>query len=407
MATWKEAGLWTLLRGWVRATRAFWLTVGVIVLVALLVVILWKVPQLQVEKYVNVAKSDGKTMDAKDRFNIENDARKTLATILGAIVILGGAYFTWRNIRVAQEGQITDRFTKAIEQLGAVDPTGQHKKLEVRLGGIYALERVANQSERDHWPIMEVLCTYVRENAPRKPQDPTQKNQAPAAPPPHEVQESTQQTQASAEPASHQAQGSPQGTQSSAAPPDLGADIQAILTVLGRRDLRYERVTEGLDLRNTDIQGADLRGAHLGGADLSRASLSGAILIGAHLDEARLIGTDLHMALLDKADLSNAMVERADLNFASLEGANLFAAYLKSANLSFSILAWADLRAAYLGSANLEAANLLYADLSGADLEGASLEHVMGLTQEQVDAAKGNSTTRLPAGLRMPDSWKT
>jgi hypothetical protein len=82
---------------------------------------------------------------AKDRFNSENEARKTLATMLGAFMVLGGAYFTWRNIKLVQEGQITDRFTKAIEQLGAVDASGK-KKLEVRLSGIYALERIANPS---------------------------------------------------------------------------------------------------------------------------------------------------------------------------------------------------------------------------------------------------------------------
>jgi hypothetical protein len=40
-------------------------------------------------------------------FDNVNEARKTLATILGGIVVLAGAYFTWRNIRLLQEGQIT------------------------------------------------------------------------------------------------------------------------------------------------------------------------------------------------------------------------------------------------------------------------------------------------------------
>jgi hypothetical protein len=43
------------------------------------------------------------------------------------------------QLRVAQESQITDRFTKAIEQLGS-------DKLAIRLGGIYALERIAKDS---------------------------------------------------------------------------------------------------------------------------------------------------------------------------------------------------------------------------------------------------------------------
>jgi len=61
-------------------------------------------------------------------------------------------------IRVSEEGHITDRFTKAIAQPG-------NTKLEVRLGGSYALERIAKDSPRDDWPIMEDLTTYVRERA--------------------------------------------------------------------------------------------------------------------------------------------------------------------------------------------------------------------------------------------------
>ncbi len=335
---------WTRLREFVRKTRLFWWTAGVIVLAALMIVLLWKVPQVQVEKYVNAAKTDGRPLEAKDRFNIENEARRTLATTLGAIVLLGGAYFTWRNIKVAQEGQITDRFTKAIEQLGAVDASGK-KKLEVRLGGIYALERIANQSERDHWPIMEVLCTYVRENAPMP-------------------EESTQENQALAE------------------TPLLTHDIQAILTVLGRRDRKHERENEHLDLSM---------------ANLNRANLSGAILGGAHLWGARLRGADL-----GGADLRGADLLIADLSEASLTGANLRGADLSNTNLR---QAW--LRRACLSGANLIGAYLGNADLRDANLSGTDLRLTGGLTQEQIDLAKGDSNTQLPDGLHVPDRWKT
>src|SRR5262249_25666548 len=111
-------------------------------------------------------------------FDRENEARKTLATIIGGIALFLGLFGTWQNLKVAQEststaqkalmvsqeGQITDRFAKAIEQLGATDQKGE-PKLDVRLGAIYSLERISNDSERDHWPIIEVLCTYVREHA--------------------------------------------------------------------------------------------------------------------------------------------------------------------------------------------------------------------------------------------------
>ena len=92
----------------------------------------------------------------------------TLVQILTGLLVLAGLYWTSRrvlaaedNVRVAEEGHITDRFTKAIAQLG-------DKEMAIRLGGIYALERIAKDSEKDHGPIMEVLTAYVREKAPRQ-----------------------------------------------------------------------------------------------------------------------------------------------------------------------------------------------------------------------------------------------
>src|SRR5215210_693729 len=76
------------------------------------------------------------------------------------------------DLRQAEQGQITERFTRAIDQLGATDDKGK-KKVEIRLGGIYALERIAKDSpERDYSTIMEVLMAYVWENAPWPPKSP-------------------------------------------------------------------------------------------------------------------------------------------------------------------------------------------------------------------------------------------
>ena len=67
-----------------------------------------------------------------------------------------------------EQGHITDRYTKAIEQLGKLD--GDKPNIEIRLGAIYALERIARDSPRDHWTIMEVLTAYVRQNSPAAPE---------------------------------------------------------------------------------------------------------------------------------------------------------------------------------------------------------------------------------------------
>jgi len=85
--------------------------------------LLWKLPQWQVAA----------VPEMKDRIDLGSKSRQTLAQILGGAALLIGLYFTSQTLRTTQEGQITDRFTKAITQLG-------NTNLAIRLGGIYALE---------------------------------------------------------------------------------------------------------------------------------------------------------------------------------------------------------------------------------------------------------------------------
>src|SRR5215212_4920598 len=128
-----------------------------IVVALFLLAFLWFVPQLQGRYF-----SQG--VPAEEVPALVNEYRRTWAQILGGAALLSGLYFTWRTVQVNREGQITERFTRAIDQLGKVE-SGQ-KLFEIRIGGIYALERIARESEEDHGPIMEILTAYVRRNAP-------------------------------------------------------------------------------------------------------------------------------------------------------------------------------------------------------------------------------------------------
>src|SRR5438105_7612227 len=58
-----------------------------------------------------------------------------------------------------RERVLIERFMRAVDQLG-------HPALDVRLGGIYSLERLARESPENHIPIIEILAAYVREHAP-------------------------------------------------------------------------------------------------------------------------------------------------------------------------------------------------------------------------------------------------
>jgi hypothetical protein len=206
--------------------------------------VLWLFPKWQISS----------VSDPKDRLTLENAARQTLAQILGGTLILVGLYFTFKTIQITQEGQITDRFTKAIDQLGA---TGT-EKLAIRLGAIYSLERIARDSEKDHWPIMEILTTYIRYHASWS-----------------FVREESRS------PHNHQ----------------LQPDFQAILTVIGRRVRTYRKGEyQPLDLTHTDLRNTPLTRAHLEGAILWQAHLEDAILYHTYLDGAYLDGAYLEGA---------------------------------------------------------------------------------------------------------------
>ena len=88
-----------------------YLVVGILVVLAL-----WLLPRWQ------AARSQGLT--AGNRFDRENEARKTLAQIIGGVFVLAGLYSSLQTFDLQRQGQITDRFTKAIDQQGAVEPGG-------------------------------------------------------------------------------------------------------------------------------------------------------------------------------------------------------------------------------------------------------------------------------------------
>jgi uncharacterized protein YjbI with pentapeptide repeats len=209
-------------------------------------------------------------------------------------------------------------------------------KLEVRLGGIYALERIARESSKDHWPIMEVLTTFVRVNAPLEA--------------------------------------------ASELPKKPALDIQAVLTVLGRTAITYRQKGEQrhLDLQATHIAEAHLAGANLQDTDLSEANLQGANLVeatlkGAHLGGANLQVANLQEACLERVDLSDANLNKAELIRANLRGAHFYSAQLQGAILCGANLQWAQLLRANLQGANLERSNLQEANLVEANLQGANL----------------------------------
>lgn len=321
-----------------RATRAVVLALVGVAALAVLFVVLLVLPGMVVNHDLA-----GGHLAAADRMNAVNNVRTTLLQAIGGAVVLFGAYATWRQLRVSQdglnatrEGNVTDRFSRAVEQLGS-------DKLDVRIGGIYALWRIADHSARDHEAVVSIMAAYLRTHLPWPPQEPG----TPAA----------------------------DASVNSVRPLETrAADAQVALTCLGV--LAQERSPGWLnvsftDLRRADCDGLWLNGVNLDGTCLEAASvyqvnLSGASLIEANLRHAELGTSILHQVRCLDADLRGARLVKADLREADFSGADLREANLRKARAHGAVFVRADLRLADLRGCDLGGADLRHARLEGA-----------------------------------------
>lgn len=261
--------------------RPMWLAAP---LALLLLALWWWLPQL-------LTSHSG--LDVGARLTLENAMRDSLARVGEAILLFWGASLVWRYLQnigqvvehsaqtlaaaertayfAAQAGE-TQRYAGAMALLSS-------EQMEVRLGGTYALERLARESKRDHGPIMEVLAATLRNRA--------------------------------------------RWVEGETAAPRLEADLQAMATVIGRRHAPFDPAHSRIDLHGTSLARAYLPGANLGGAFLYETNLSGAILQGADLRGARLWKTDLSGAILEDAHLEGAdLTGAAGLVAEQLKGAH-------------------------------------------------------------------------------------
>jgi hypothetical protein len=269
------------------------------------------------------------------KYSTHQPAIAPLLTLLAGVAVAGVALLRhFAQTEADRQRRITESFSKAIEQLGS-------DKVEVRLGGIYSLERISKESPNDYWTIMEALTAFVRERSQRTEAERTERITQRAyflwieAGRPEGIADFFWTNAERREP-----------------PP---TDIAAVLTVLKRRsEWGRKRETANnwrLDLRGAILRGANLREAHLEGAFLDRAHLEGAFLVGAHLEAASLADVHLEGAILLAAHLERAFLDGAHLERAILEMAHLERAILNRANLRGASLHRVHLEGAILDSA--------------------------------------------------------
>jgi uncharacterized protein YjbI with pentapeptide repeats len=355
------------------------------------------------------------TADTKKKFDASLEIAKSIVSIAGTVTTFGGGIVLYlnftvanKNVKVANENVVianknyelaesrlvAERFSKAVEQLGS-------DKIEVRLGGIYALERIAYDSDRDHWTIMEVLTSFIQEKSSVK-----QLTQEKISAKAYEMWE---QGKVNGDTTATDEQNWESAIRELAY--ELTTkEIHAAFTVICRRQEKdppgRSLVISGAilsdvnmhagqlsGLRCIDLRGADLSDSCLIGTNLSLVDLSGAILRGTNLSSAILIAANLNKANLIDTNLNKASLSGSDLSRAILWNANLSHSGLCSTNLSHAQLDGADLSYAELRDANLTSATLINAKFIGANLFEANLIDANHLTVEQLATANLCKTT--------------
>ncbi len=228
---------------------------------------LWKFRQLflfpfrllkRVIHFVRLASTAETPSAAFDVVKVIISAFGVLATIFAGV----GLFLTYQNSQAERqlntERLVTDRFAKAVEQLGSQD-------IHVRVGAIYSVEHIAKDSPKDHWTVMEVLTAYVRDKSPLP------KNWAETAPGKRQLL------------------------------PHVATDVQSALTVIGRRETKNEPEKKNLDLSSINLCGVKLSGVNLNRTNSNRTNSNRADLSGANLNDANLSSADL-----SRADLRGA-----------------------------------------------------------------------------------------------------
>ncbi|EKU97317.1 putative low-complexity protein [Leptolyngbya sp. PCC 7375] len=223
-------------------------------------------------------------LDPKDRSQAGITLIQTVATIVGGIAIFWNIVLSRRQLAASQEQNITERFSVAVEQLG-------HEQTAVRIGGIYSLERIAQDSPRDYWTVMEILAAFIRDR----------RNWIAWEDLPEE--------------------------------PKIEKDITPAIIVLGRCDRTRQPPNSPIYLQSCDFRRCAFindnfpntlfHKSHFGQANLSGSNFQGSSFRRSNLTDANLKNADLSETNLTKAKLTRADVTHCNFQNADLSEADL------------------------------------------------------------------------------------
>ncbi len=344
--------------------------------------------------------------------------------IIGYLIAIGRNITANKQNNISEQGQITESMVQSITHIGKFN--GDKPNVEVRMGGLYSLQLVMQDSPRHEEAIAKIISSYVRENTKTGKIEKPKGNKKDAKKKHHPREDIlaaldilTQFNRV-------------QIRKNGGHEPDIKMDFsRANFSGYSFQDMNFAHaVLVDVDFSDTTLtrldfihaslyranftkaylvtpqflaaklQNSDFTEANLNIANFSYAELASAKFIKAKLHAVQLFKAKLHNSDLSDADLSIMQASKADFFESNLSGSRLYHADLSNTNLYGVNLSGANLEGARLQGANLSRANL-----SGAILRDANLSTVKYLKQEQINKAFGNAKTKLPEGLIYPEHW--
>lgn len=282
----------------------------------------------------------------KEQLNAEDKSRRTLAQIIGGGLLLAGSFVTSEQLTTSYEEQIAERFTRAVEQLGSYTNDNKPNQ-EVRMGGVYSLDRILGASPEDCPAIVDILSAYARKNA---------------------------------------SLGSPSCEKT-------GIVLDSLIKVLAtpRECIEdYARHGRYVDLSKTCFAQIHLENAHLKNTNLSHAELRDVAFRKVDLSAARLEDTRLRGGIFSASNFSRAQLSRAQFSY-NLDLTNKLS-LVDNTSFSAATLYQSCLRGVIITDVDFTNAYLAKAKFSETEIRGTNFEKAVAtkalFTKSAIDESK-------------------
>ncbi|MBU2935250.1 MULTISPECIES: pentapeptide repeat-containing protein [Pacificibacter] len=334
----------------------------------------------------------------------QNNLRWYVLSFVGLLTALGGiigtplalirVHTTERQTKTAEKNLITDTLNKAVTNLGAEKTVRREANnefieksvpaLEVRSGGLLALERLARDNHDFHIEVMEILTAYIRHNAqayveykgeidaPIRPRD----------------------------------------------------DLITALSVLSRRTEQQRRIEKDnrykLQLNDTSFAGLILSNRDLSGIVFDRTDFIGSSLDRVNFSNSSLVNTDFEKVTLRRCRIKE--ITTAQTNFSAANFINMYIEISEIEN-GFGANAFAKFNFCKINFNEKGAHYLAPMEFSNCSFESNCLinksENYIakcafrrcdfkdsGVQQKQLNAAYGAQNCILPTELKTPKHWE-